>query len=123
MDLTSDGLDDAVSFLSPQVIYTVPGRSPLAGVFHGPDAVRVHLAKLLRITSGTFEVLKWVDWMVGLSHVSALQYAQAQGGGIIYRGHHLYLVETDHNDLLTDIRVFFEEQLEADRFLTHLARE
>jgi 3-deoxy-D-manno-octulosonate 8-phosphate phosphatase KdsC-like HAD superfamily phosphatase len=39
---------------------------------------------------------------------------------MIYRGHHLYLVQTDSDGLLSDIKMFFEEQEEADRFLSLL---
>jgi hypothetical protein len=120
LDMMAGRLDDAITLLSPEVVYRVPGRNPLAGVFHGPTEVRKHLVKLLSDTAGTYEILKWVDWLVGASHVSALQYAQAQGGGMIYRSHHLYLVQTDDNDLLKDILVLFENQHEADRFFSHL---
>jgi ketosteroid isomerase-like protein len=109
-------LDEATRLLSPNVVCTVPGQSELSGVFHGPDEVKRHLATLLELSRGTFEVLKWVDWMVGETHMTILQYAQAQREGKIYRGHHLYLLESDSNDLLSDIKVFFEDQAAVDRF-------
>ncbi len=111
-------LDDAVQLLSPKVVYTVPGHHKFSGVFHGPDEVRRHVGALLDYSKGTFEVLKWMDWMVGESHITALQYAQAQNAHRIYRGHHLYLLESDSDDLLSDIKIFFENQAEAERFFT-----
>jgi len=123
MGITADRSADVVSLLSPTVVYTVPGHSPLAGVFRGPDEVSEHIAKLFRLTSGTFEILKWIDWLVGLTHIAALQFAQAQGDGMIYRGHHMWVVETDRNDLLTKIEMYFESQTEADAFFAGLARE
>jgi ketosteroid isomerase-like protein len=111
-------LDDATRLLSPNVVHTVPGRNKLSGVFHGPDQVRRHVATLVEYSKGTFEVLKWMDWMVGETHMTALQYAQAQHETRIYRGHHLYLLESDSDDLLSDIKVFFEDQAAADRFFT-----
>ena len=116
LSYTLGHLDDAVGLLSPNVVYTVPGHNQISGVFHGPDEVRGHIANLIEISRGTFEVLKWMDWMVGETHITALQYAQAQSQGRIYRGHHLYLLESDRNDLLSDIQVFFENQQAADRF-------
>ncbi len=116
LDYSSTNLDHAVSLLSPDVVYTVPGNHKLAGVFHGPDEVRQHIAALVDYSRGTFEVLQWVDWMVGEMHIAALQYAQAQTSGRIYRGHHLYLLESDADDLVSDIKVFFEDQGAADRF-------
>jgi hypothetical protein len=123
MGITTDDSGDTASLLSPDVVYTVPGRGPLAGTFRGPAEVYEHVGKLFRVTSGTFEILKWVDWLVGLRHVAALQFAQAQAGGVIYRNHHVYLIETDQNDLLANMRVYFEKQAEADEFFANLPRE
>jgi len=109
-------LDDTTRLLSPNVVFTVPGHHKLSGVFHGPDEVRSHIAALIDYSKGTFEVLKWMDWMMGESHITALQYAQAQNAGRIYRGHHLYLLESDPDDRLSDIKIFFEDQAAADRF-------
>jgi ketosteroid isomerase-like protein len=109
-------LDDATRLLSPDIVCTVPGQNKLSGVFHGPDEVRRHLATLVEISGGTFEILKWMDWMVGETHITALQYAQAQRESRIYRGHHLFLLESDSDDLLSDIKIFFEDQSAADRF-------
>ena len=57
--------------------------------------------------------------MIGESDITVLQYAQAQTNGRIYRGHHLYLLEFDPDDLLSVIKVFFEDQAAADRFLVY----
>jgi SnoaL-like domain len=118
MSFSAGKVDDAIHLLSPEVTYSVPGRTPLSGVCHGPEEVRGHLAKLLEFSAGTYDVLKWVDWMVGESHVAALQYLQMQGNGIVFRGHQLFLVETDHNDALSDIKVFFDNEEEANRFFS-----
>jgi len=123
MGITADNAGDVLSLLSPDVVYTVPGQGPQAGVFHGPAEVYEHIRKLFSATSGTLETLKWIDWLVGLSHVAALQFAQAQGSGIIYRNHHMYVIETGEDDLLTTIRVFFEDQAEADAFFASLPPE
>jgi ketosteroid isomerase-like protein len=111
-------LDAALPLLSPNVVYTVPGHHKLSGVFHGPDEVIRHIAALVDYSKRTFEVLKWMDWMVGETHMTALQYAQVQNDARIYRGHHLYLLESDADDRLSDIKVFFEDQAAADRFFT-----
>jgi len=88
-------------------------------VFHGPDEVRRHIVELIDFSRGTFEVLKWMDWMIGVTHITALQYAQAQTLGRVYRGHHIYLLEFDPDDLLSVIKVFFEDQPAADRFFAY----
>ncbi|HEX3839846.1 MAG TPA: hypothetical protein VHU85_03535 [Acidimicrobiales bacterium] len=56
--------------------------------------------------------------MVGETYLSVLQYAQAQNAGAIYRGHHLYLLESDSDDRLADIKIFFEDQAAAERLFT-----
>jgi len=123
VEIPTNPSTEVFELLAPNVTYTVPGRSPLAGVFHGPTEVRDHINKLLRVTTGTFQILKWVEWLVGPTHVAALQFAQAQGRSVIYRAHNLYLVETDHDDLIVDIRVLFEDQYQTDRFFSQIDPE
>ena len=82
-----------------------------------------HIEKLFRVTAGTFEVVKWDNWLVGLTHVAALQSAQAQGDGVIFRSHMAYVVGTDQNDLLSSIRVYFENESDADAFFAGLHRD
>jgi p-aminobenzoyl-glutamate transporter AbgT len=43
MGITSSNSTDVLLLLAPEVIYTVAGRSPLAGVFHGPAQVDAHI--------------------------------------------------------------------------------
>jgi ketosteroid isomerase-like protein len=119
LSYSREHVDEAVRLLSPEVVYSVPGRSRLSGVFQGPDEVRRHIVELIDFSRGTFEVLKWMDWMIGETHITALQYAQAQTPGRVYRGHHLYLLEFDPDDLLSVIKVFFEDQAAADRFFAY----
>jgi ketosteroid isomerase-like protein len=109
-------ITDASDLLSPLVTYVVPGRHKMSGTFHGREEVTRHIAALHELSGGTGETLKWIDWMVGETHIAALQYGQAQRGGSIYRGHHLYLLKSDESDLVLDIRIFFEDQEAADRF-------
>ena len=116
LSYSREQVDDAIQLLSPHVVYSVPGHNPIAGVFHGPDEVRRHIVKLIDFSRGTFEVLKWIDWMIGETHIAALQYAQAQTPGRIYRGHHIYLLEFDPDDLLSVITVVFDDQAAADQF-------
>ena len=118
MGYTTDKLDDVVRLLAPEVTYTVPGRNAISGVFHGRDEVKHHLASLLAFSSGTYDVLKWIDWMAGDSHVAALLSVQLQRNGVKFRGQLMYLVETDHNDALSDIRVLFEDEEDANRFFS-----
>jgi ketosteroid isomerase-like protein len=119
LSYSGEHVEDAVQLLSPHVVYSVPGHSRLSGVFHGPDEVRRHIVKLIDYSRGTFEVLKWMDWLIGETHVAVLQQAQAQAHGRIYRGHHIYLLEFDPDDLLSVIKVLFEDQAAVDRFFVY----
>ncbi len=116
LSYSREHVDDVVELLSADIVYSVSGHSRLSGVFRGRDEVRQHIVNLIDFSRGTFEVLKWMDWMIGETHITVLQYAQAQTDGRIYRGHHMYLVEFDPDDLLSAITVFFEDQAAADRF-------
>jgi hypothetical protein len=123
LGVSSGDSDGVKSLLSPEVVYSAPGQSALAGVFRGPGEVFDHIDKLFRITKGTFEVIKWVDWLVGRTHVAAILYGQAQGGGVLYKSHQVFVVETDGNDLLIGIRLFFEDQGAFDRFVAGIQLE
>jgi ketosteroid isomerase-like protein len=116
LSLSNDELDEVDRLLSPGITYTAPGNHPLAGVFHGPEEVKRHLERLLDFSARTYDVLKWVDWMVGESHIAVLQSLQLQRDSAIYRGQTLFLVQSDRDGLLSDIRVYFEDQQDADAF-------
>jgi ketosteroid isomerase-like protein len=118
MSISDEKLDDVDHLLSPDIIYTVPGTHPLAGVFRGPAEVKRHLADLLALTTRTYDVLKWADWMVGESHIAVLQYLQVQRAGAVYRGHQLFLVQSDSDGLLSDIHVYFEDEGATDEFFS-----
>jgi ketosteroid isomerase-like protein len=110
LSLSNEQLDEVDHLLSPGITYTVPGKSSLSGVFRGPAEVKGHLAHLLTLSSNTYDVLQWVDWMVGESHIAVLQSVQLQKDRAIYRAQTLFLVQNDPDDLLSDIRVYFENQ-------------
>jgi ketosteroid isomerase-like protein len=123
MGITTDNSASVLRLLAPEVIYTVPGHSPLAGVFRGPAEVDAHIGRLFSATSGTFEVLQTVDWLVGQTNVAVIQFAQAQAGGVVYRNHHMFVFEADRHDLLTNIWLFFQDLDEIDRLFAQLPRE
>lgn len=113
--------DQATPSLAHNAVYYVPGAHLLAGEFHGAEEIVRHLTNLLTMTRGRVDVLKWDDWMVGNPHVTVLQHVQAQYSGSIYEGRQLYLLKFDVDDLITEIRVFFEDQARADRFFGRLS--
>jgi hypothetical protein len=123
MGITSSDPAHVLPLLAPDVAYTVAGHSQLAGVIRGPAEVDAHLRQLFSVTSGTFQILKTVDCLVGLSNVAIIQFAQAQAGGMVYRHHHMFVFEVDRHDLLANIWLFFEDPDDADRLLAKVPRE
>lgn len=54
-------LDAARTVFWPDVVYVVPGRSRLAGTYHGPDEVMGYLARLMELTGGTYGISR-MSW-------------------------------------------------------------
>jgi len=74
-------LENAASCFSPEAVWTVPGRSPIAGAHKGWVAIRDgFFARLGSISGGTF-VAELVDVAVGQKHVVAIQHATAAREG------------------------------------------
>jgi ketosteroid isomerase-like protein len=48
-------MDTLRELFDPGIIYHAPGRSPLAGVYHGPDEVIGLFARLFEQSGGTFQ--------------------------------------------------------------------
>jgi len=109
-------LDQAMALLSPAVTYQVSGDHPLAGVFSGSEAVARHLCDLVERTLGTFEAVKWEDWLVGEHHVAAWADIQLRIQARRFAGRVLFLMRFDLSDKIDEIIVFFEDQRAAERF-------
>ena len=103
----------ALPLLSSEVSYRVLGDHSLAGTFIGPDAVASHLIYLADRTMGTFDTLKWVDWLVGEDHVAALAEVHMQADERIFHGRPLFLMKFDINDRISEITIFFESEADA----------
>jgi ketosteroid isomerase-like protein len=109
MHLGHRDFERCMALLSETVTYKVPGYGPLAGGLVGHDAVAGHLADLVARTGGSYDSLKWVDWMVGEDHVAVLAEIHMQGSGQRYVGPVLFLLSFDGGDKITGIVVFLED--------------
>lgn len=107
----------ASEVLSPQVTYRVAGHHALAGTFSGRDEVVSHLAKVVEVTGGTFDPIKWEDWLVGESHVATIATFNIRADHRSFAGRMIYLVGFDNADLIVSIRAFFEDEDAAAQFL------
>jgi len=109
--------DRSIELLSPNVKYRVPGNHALAGVFSGREEVTGHLIDLVDRTAGSFDALKWEDWMLGENHVAALADIHIQSAGQRYEGRVLFLVRFDIDDKIVEIVVYLEDERGLERLL------
>lgn len=110
--------DNAMELLSPSVTYRVPGGFALAGLFSGSEAVATHLCDLVARTLGTFEAVKWEDWMVGEYHIAALADVQVRIEARRFAGRILFLLRFDMDDKIDEIVVLPEDPRAVERFFS-----
>ena len=109
-------LDQAIGLLSPVVTYRVAGVSTLSRVFSGGAEVAGHLCDLVERTKGTFEAIKWEDWMVGEHHVAAWADIQMQMERREFAGRIMFLLGFDVADKIDEIIVLPEDPHAVERF-------
>jgi ketosteroid isomerase-like protein len=107
---------DAMGLLAPDAVYQVPGRHRLAGTFRGPDAVLQHLLSLVDETSGTFETVKFQDWLVGENTVGALVVSQAQTSTNYLQSRAIFLLAFAADDKINEVTIFFQDEEAVERF-------
>ena len=77
---TSGDLNAVQEFFADDIVWHVPGKSPLAGDYKGRDEVLGFLAKTMELTGGTFK-LEVHDILAGDEHAVALTTATAEREG------------------------------------------
>jgi ketosteroid isomerase-like protein len=107
--------EEVLDLLAPNAVYRAPGHHELAGVFTGRDEISAHLQTLFERTQGTFDTLKWEDWMLGEYHVAALADVHVQIQGYRYNSRHLMLVRFEGDDKIAEIILFFEDERSLER--------
>ena len=73
-------IDSARSVFWPDVVYTVPGRSQLAGVHRGPDEVMGYFRRLFALTDNTYAVSR-MHWTTSPHRVALMTHNHAARGG------------------------------------------
>ena len=63
MQIGHRGMADLADLLVTTVTFKAAGESVLAGYSSGREAVLEHFDNLARRTAGTFDIIKWSDWM------------------------------------------------------------
>ncbi len=73
-------LDSARAIFRPDVTYTVPGDSQLAGTYRGPDEVMGYFGKLFALTGGTYTISR-MHWTTSADRVGLLTRNHATRNG------------------------------------------
>jgi ketosteroid isomerase-like protein len=102
--------------LSPDVTYRVGGDHAFAGTFHGPDEVATHMRQLVDWASDTYDAFKFEDWLVGELSVAALVRVHVHGHAAAYEGRLVLVFGFDPTDTVSEITVFVEDPIAAERF-------
>lgn len=79
---------------SEDIVWHVPGRNKIAGVYHGRDEVMEYVRRRMDLADGTFEIIV-EDVLANDSHGLVIASGRASRGGRSYewRGHGLYRFE------------------------------
>jgi ketosteroid isomerase-like protein len=116
MRMGHSDLDQLSQYLSPKVVYRVPGRHALAGEFEGVDKVLAHLGNLADRSGGTFNAYKFEDWLVSEQRIAAVVDIHIQQPGAILTERVLFLFGFDGSDRISEIGVFFQNEDAIERF-------
>ena len=108
--------DQAIGLLAAAVTYRVSGSGSMAATFTGSEQVAAHLCDLVERTRGTFQTIKWEDWMVGEYHVAAWADIHVQMQGRDFTGRVLFSLRFDREDKIDEIVVLPEDPHAAERF-------
>jgi ketosteroid isomerase-like protein len=111
-------IEQVKQYLSPNVVYRVPGRHALAGSFHGVDDVFAHLVALAQRSNGTFNAYKFEDWLVSENSVAAVVDIHIQEHGAFLTERSIFLFGFDASDRISEIGVFFQDEAAIDRFFS-----
>ena len=109
-------IEQAMQFLSPNVVYRVPGRHALSGSFHGVEEVLAHLLDLADRSGGTFDAYKFEDWLVSEDSVAAVVDAHMQGHGATLTERNIFLFGFDGSNRISEIGIFFQNEDAIERF-------
>jgi hypothetical protein len=78
--LAAGDLASARTIFWPDVTYTVPGRSRLAGTYRGPDEVMGYLGSLVALTDGSYAISR-MHWLTSADRVGLATRNHATRGG------------------------------------------
>jgi hypothetical protein len=119
LNIGHPNIEQAIGALTPQVTYRVPGRHGLAGTIVGRDEVARHLSDLVDQTLGTFDAVKWDDWLIGEHYVAGLAQIHVQRNGRLFSGRVVYTVKFNSADLIEAVEIFVEDERSFSDFFAN----
>lgn len=69
------------SFFTEDFVYHVPGRGPLSGSHEGPSAAIDYFGRIRALTSGTYAITDFVDWLESADRVVLVARERAERAG------------------------------------------
>ena len=101
---------------TPDAVWQVPGRSPLAGAYQGFDAILAYFTSLRELSGGTFRT-ELLELLVGDQRVAALQRATGTRGEK-HLEHFACQLMTIRDGRIAEVRGFYSDQYTVDEFLS-----
>jgi ketosteroid isomerase-like protein len=109
-------MDTLRELLDVDIAYHVPGRSPLAGEYHGPDEVLGLFARIFELSGGTYQV-ELHDAVANDEHTVALFTARGQREGTTLDDRSV-LVSHVRDGRFTEVWLFSEDLYAVDAFFS-----
>ena len=104
------------TLLADDVVYHVPGRSPIAGTYEGRDEVMGLFRTFGQLLGGP-PGLTSHDVVASEAHVVELATHSAARGGRPYEWHAVRIYHIGGGDLITEIWLMIEDQYAFDSYL------
>lgn len=114
-DIGRSDVEGAAGLLSPTATYRVEGAHSLSGTFSAGEVVD-HLLAMVRRTSGTFDITKFDDWLIGQHFAGCVVQVTFHADGRRYSGHVFFLFRFDQTDRIDRVTVHFEDAEGISRF-------
>jgi ketosteroid isomerase-like protein len=109
-------MDTLRELFDPDIAYHVPGRSPLAGDYHGPDEVLGLFARIFELSGGTYQA-QLHDAVANDEHTVALFTATGQREGRTLDDRNV-LVSHVRDGRLAEVWVLAEDLYALDAFFS-----
>jgi ketosteroid isomerase-like protein len=103
------------SFTS-DLVYRVPGSSPLAGETHGQSAALDYFGKMMKLTNGSYAITGIVDWLVSDDRVALIATETASRNGKTTDWTRVVLFKFNAG-LISEVTIFDDKLAELDTLL------